>query len=394
MKIKFLLLLLIVTYGAQAQFVFKPADYTLRKTVISPSGGGTSDVQLNRVNRADTKVFQNIPETALHESSVERIYGVAEADEIIDVDAEISHFTKYFQSKKPSGWRSTIPAADVARLTSANTTFILNNTTVRRHSKGISAQAIAGLYQKIDNNLSETSKNFFELGSRLSDIRLKLYTKVRYEMKKNPADASKYILTRNQRSRFLYVDFISRGLLALDSLSTTVNEYVNTLQGSPLCVRLAHQINLTNPTKALATGEPEPELFVNFLFDARLIPVALGKEITSAGGSFHFIPSFTASFPSGKGDDDTEGDRFVIQVTGNAAYITNDAAKILYLGQTAQKSYALSLEARMGLFSTEHPERNFNFLFKYNLQEVNGSRASIGFSFAPQVKKEEAKNPE
>jgi len=50
----------------------------------------------------------------------------------------------------------------------------------------------------------------------------------------------------------------------------------------------------------------------------------------------------------------------------------------------------LIAEARMGLFSTEHPERNFNFLFKYNLQEVNGSRASIGFSFAPQVKKEEA----
>jgi len=48
--------------------------------------------------------------------------------------------------------------------------------------------------------------------------------------------------------------------------------------------------------------------------------VALGKEITSQADR-SFYPSFTASFPSGKGDDDTEGDRFVIQVTGNAAYI-------------------------------------------------------------------------
>jgi len=74
------------------------------------------------------------------------------------VDAEISHFTKYFQVKA-FRWRSTIPAADVARLTSANTLHS-NNTTVRRHSKGISAQAIAGLYQKIDNNLQKLPKTF------------------------------------------------------------------------------------------------------------------------------------------------------------------------------------------------------------------------------------------
>lgn len=387
MKKSLLLLLLLAALGkAHGQFVFNPKDYRIRQTVQVNAGKTEENRSLNRVNKADDKVFESITQNDLKNKKVKSLYGEINSSALV-VSTEIDNFKTFYNSRSiKRGWRAELRKAGInlSILTSANTTFISNNTTSRRSTKGISAQALAGIYQKFDNAEGNNANNFFELGSRLSDLRLKLYTRVTYDLKEGQSKGQ-YILTRNQRSRFLYLDVISRGLLALDSLSTTVNEYVNTLQGSPFSLRIAHQINLSNPALVLATGDPEPEFFINLSLDARLIPIALGKEITSAGGSFHFIPSFTASFPAGKGDDATENDKFVIQLTANGAVLTSNTSDVLYLGQEKIKHYSLSFEGRAGLYSTEHPERNFNILFKYNLQEVNGSRASIGFTFAPQV---------
>jgi len=283
------------------------------------------------------------------------------------------------------GWRRKISADSVKKLTIDNTKAYLIVMSKRRQTKGISPQILSGLYQKVDNNLGQNANNFFELGSRLSDIRIKLNTKITYSLTRTD---DKYVLTRNQKDRFLYFDFISRGVLALDSLSTSVNEYINSLQGAPLSLRLNQQINLSNPLRETISNSPQPSFFLNFAFDARLIPLAVGKEVVGAGGSFHVIPTFTATFPSGRSDEDNESDRFVIQLSGNLAYMTNNAAEVLFLGQEDVDRTSFSFEARAGLFSEDQPAKNFNFVFRYNSQPVNGTRASVGFNFAPRISTE------
>jgi hypothetical protein len=80
-----------------------------------------------------------------------------------------------------------------------------------------------------------------------------------------------------------------------------------------------------------------------------------------------------------------ERDQFVFQLSGNVSYVSNNAAEVLFLGEEEVKNFSFSAEIRAGLFSTENPGRNFNIMFRYNPQEVNGSRASLGFTMAPMV---------
>jgi hypothetical protein len=374
MRLTLGLSLLLIASASYGQFLFKANNYRIRQVLEAKPGA----VEKLQVIRGKANII--LEEDRTDETNV--VFGELPKVSDADLQKEIDNFKRLYNLRsKKFGWRKRISLPG-GGLTTANTTAYLNILSKRRQTRGVSPQMLSGLYQKLDNNLGRNASNFFELGSRISDLRLKTATTVSYRLE---SDAGKNTLVRKQRERFLYFDFISRGVLALDSMSTTVNEYVNSLQGAPLSVRLTQQFNLSNPVLGDITGAVEPLYFIDIAFDGRLVPVTVGREVTSAGGSFHLIPSFTAAFPSGKGDDAGERDRLVVQLSGNLAYVTEDAANVLYLGQKDVDRYSFSFEARVGLFSEDVPTRNFNFLFRYNAEKVNGARSSLGFTFAPQA---------
>jgi hypothetical protein len=125
--------------------------------------------------------------------------------------------------------------------------------------------------------------------------------------------------------------------------------------------------------------------------DGRLTPVSLGDKITSASGSIHFIPTFTGSLPTGEGSDESEREQFVFQLSANISYLSDNAAEVLFRGEEKTSNFSISAEFRARLYSTENPGRNFNIMFRYNLQEVNGSRVSLGFTMAPLVSENKPK---
>lgn len=307
---------------------------------------------------------------------------------IADVGQEIKNVELLYNSvperKRNKGWRSKFKDISFNALTPENTEASLENETNLREARGVTTQAIASVYQKLENNISGTANNLFDLGARLSNLRVKINTRIRYNIKpESVGGVDKYTLTRNQRSTYIYFDFISRAVLALDTLGTAVNEYVNSIEGSPLLLRWTGQCKLYNDRIGQITGKPEPKFFFNYGLDARLIPVQTGQEITASGGSMSALLGFTGVFPAADVNDVEDEDNLVVQLTVNNALMSSDVAESLFASTEKRQNFAASVELRVGLASNVNAARNFNVMLRHNLQEVTGPRTVLGFTFAP-----------
>lgn len=264
--------------------------------------------------------------------------------------------------------------------------------TTFRTSNSITPQALSGL-NLVNNSLGDNNSGVLELGAKINNLRISLPTKFKYKTKE---ENGKYIITRYQRDRYLYFDFISRGLLTLDSLQTTMSEYVNTTQGAPLSLRLNFQQRITPEyLDQSITKRREPIIFFNVDFDGRLVPVTSTTKIEEAGGSFHIMPSFVAVFPSGEISSKEQEDNFIIQLTLNGAYLSQNLREAMTPDSKDNPFYgnwAFSTELRLGNYSEINPVRNWSLFAKYTLQESIGSQFTFGFSFAPQGNKKSAEN--
>lgn len=258
-------------------------------------------------------------------------------------------------------------------------------------------QAITGL--NLFNNLNGGyAAAALELGGRLNNMRLSLPTKIRYYIDSVKQDADdtnyNYIITRYQRNKYLYFDFISRGLVSLDSIATTVSEYVNSTQGSLLTTRLNFQWNLMPKyIRSEITGVREPQCYFIVDIDARLVPIASSAKIDDAGVSFHCMPTFLYSTPAGELSSNAQADNFIIQLSGNILYVSNNLKNSLMPANRGftQHDILVSAELRAGYYSTENPARNFSFFGKYSFQKTTGPVWTAGVNFSPQGKNPEAK---
>lgn len=257
-----------------------------------------------------------------------------------------------------------------------------------RTAKSITSQVLSGI-SMVSNSLSDKNSGVIEMGAKINNTRISLPTKFKYNVVENNG---KIEVTRYQRDRYLYFDFISRGLLSLDSLQNTMSEYVNSTQGSPLVFRIKLQQRLTpsylDPT---VTKRKEPVFFLNFDFDGRLVPVTSSTKIEEAGGSIHIMPSLIAVFPSGEINSEEQEDNFIVQLTFNGAYLSNNL-KTAMTPSSGENPFwgnvALSSELRAGNYSETNPMRNWSIFAKYTWQKIVGSQFTFGFAFAPQGSKQ------
>lgn len=161
-----------------------------------------------------------------------------------------------------------------------------------RSSKSLATQGLAGL-QGIANDFSlDGAGALLELGGRISNMRLTLPTKTEFSSRESASEDTLYLITL-QKDKYLYLDFISRGVLATDSLQATISEYVNTTMGSPLSFRANWQWSLSRPYHIpVITKKREPNFYFNLGLDARAIPVLGTSSLEQLGGSVHIMPSF------------------------------------------------------------------------------------------------------
>lgn len=252
-----------------------------------------------------------------------------------------------------------------------------------RSSEAISAQGIAGIVGG-QSTEGDGSANY-ELGAKISNTRVTLGTKIKYSMEKS--DDGKFVLTKKQKDRYLYFDFISRGLLAFDSLKTTMTEYINSSVGSPITVRWSNQFDLSNKWSNYHTsGIRQPKKYITIDVDSRLIPVVNETVVDGVGVSLNIMPSFIFSTSSGSLSSRVQEDTFLFQFTGNFAVVSDNVLDVVVLegGSKPSGNLLISAEGRLGNFSTINSTRNWSVFFKYSFQDLIGSKFSFGFSFAPQ----------
>lgn len=261
-----------------------------------------------------------------------------------------------------------------------------------RTSKSLSTQGLAGL-QGIANNFSlDDAGALLELGGRISNMRLTLPTKTTFVER---VSNDTFYLTTLQKDRYLYLDFISRGVLATDSLKATISEYINTTMGSPLSLRVNFQHNFNRPYHVRPiTGKREPNFYFNLSVDARAVPVFGTSSMEGLGGSIHVIPSLLMVLPSGAIDSKAQEDNFIVQLTVNSALVSDNIQEIMLTDPDQSaipviRNMALSFELRVGNYSELNPTRNWSFFIKWVPLEIVGQQFAVGYTFAPQAVKDQ-----
>lgn len=248
----------------------------------------------------------------------------------------------------------------------------------------ITAQGIAGA-NLVTNSVTDETSGLFELGARINNTRISLPSSFRYNVKKS---GDTYSLERYQRSRYLYLTFISRGVLTLDSLQNTMSEYVSSTLGSPLTARVSLQNRLGREWGEV-TGIREPSFYYSLDFDARVVPVTSATKIEEGGASFHFAPSLLAIFPSGESHSLLQDEDFIVQFTLNAAVLTDNLEAALTpkgAESPLKRNTAVSSELRVGNYSRVNPLRNWSVFAKMSFYDLIGPKFSIGYTFAPRGK--------
>lgn len=247
-----------------------------------------------------------------------------------------------------------------------------------------------------NNTFGNNTSGLIDLGGRISNTRIKIATKAKYKLEEvnEEGKPKKYELTRIKRDRFMYFDFLSRGVLSLDSLQTTMTEYIKSLDGAPMSTRVNFQWRIKNPYKVRNTiQENEAKSYLQLYLDSRVIPVMNQTQIDKIGASFHLIPTYIATFPSGQLSSDKEEDSFVIQASANLAFLTNNLKDAIIVDAASYDSnWYASFELRIGNFSQKDPLRNWSVFANYSFHETVGSNFNVGFSIAPRGEEKEEEN--
>lgn len=408
-----LILLLLGTLTAKAQFSFHPREYR--------SSTGTMSVanlqqQLTFKSNKDTdeKLFRNLKskrgEAATHQNDItQRQLSFYDKDSARG-EEELDKVMKYVSATQPAYNKIVDKGKKLEDLSKKDRNMVLVHKAVATGNvigvsvdasdnfRTSSPQAITGL--SMFNNVSgKYTAAALELGGRLNNTRISLPSYIRFSVDtvkvadSNGKEVTRYVINRYQRNKYLYFDFISRGLVSLDSIKNSVSEYVNTTQGSLLTSRLHFQWNLMPAyLQTEITGVREPQCHAVLDVDARLVPIAGSNKIDDAGMSFHLMPAFIYVAPAGQLNSDAQDDNFIIQFSANVLYTTDNVKKALMPSASGFTQYdvLVSAELRAGYYSLVNPERNFSFFAKYCFQKTTGPQWTAGFNFTPQTKNPDA----
>lgn len=186
------------------------------------------------------------------------------------------------------------------------------------------------------------------------------------------------------RSRFrgLDVHLINRAALNTDSLKALANDYITSLQSSPLTFRLSYDGYLTK-NQIIDVHHVLPVIKYRFSTDIRAVPYGNKSNTVDFGASYSLFFSILAQL---RGIQDEEG---VIEDEGTFYFepsvgLVGGSQSMMETIFTDRRNRALvTSELRMGFLSDKNKIRDFGVIVRYTLADVSGAKFKIGFNIAP-----------
>lgn len=179
--------------------------------------------------------------------------------------------------------------------------------------------------------------------------------------------------------RGLHFFVFNRAAIDLDRLKSLANNYITSLQSSPLTLRLKKDFFLTK-VKKLSPEEYVPVVALQLFSDARAIPYGNVDNKVEIGLSGHLYLGITSHFK--RVEFDTKGDaidrgNFTINPIIGIALANQGLMKTLT--SRSVKDPILTSGCRFRFRSDRDSQNDFSLLLQYTLSEIIGPKLRAGF---------------
>jgi len=192
------------------------------------------------------------------------------------------------------------------------------------------------------------------------------------------------IIADRLRQRFRGIDLylINRAAINIDSLNSMANDYISSLQASPLTLRLAYEGHLTK-NKEISEKQMLPVVKYRFTTDVRAIPFSSEFGTVKFGGSGNLYFSLLAQFRGIRIDGGEIKDQgtFYIEPSVGCAFGNQELMKSVFID--GKSKILFSSELRFGYTSDYSRVQDWGILARYTWEDIIGPSFRIGLSVTP-----------
>jgi hypothetical protein len=192
------------------------------------------------------------------------------------------------------------------------------------------------------------------------------------------------IIPNRLRQRYRGVDLylINRATMNIDSLNSIANDYLTSLQASPITVRLGYEGYLTK-NREINVNQILPVVKYRFTGDARAVPYNSNTGDVELGGSGNFYFSLLTQFRGIQIDGGEIKDQgtFYIEPSIGFAYGSQELMESIF--KNGKSKVLFSSELRFGYTSDYHRIKDWGILARYTWEDVTGPNFRIGFNITP-----------
>lgn len=171
---------------------------------------------------------------------------------------------------------------------------------------------------------------------------------------------------------------LNRAAIDFDTLRAIANNYISSLQASPLTFRLRREFFIT---KEHEINNKNYSPVISFLLsgDARAIPFGDQNRKVQVGASGHLFMTFSAMFKriefSNTGKEIDKGTMY-LRPTFGIAYGSHDLMKSVLPREN--KLPVMTSGCRVGFTSEQNRMKDFSFIMQYTLSEIIGPKLRAG----------------
>ena len=194
---------------------------------------------------------------------------------------------------------------------------------------------------------------------------------------------TKDTITASIRDRYYGFDIylINRATISTDSLKSMANDYLTSLQASPLTFRIGYEGFLTK-NRIIDDTHILPVIKYRLSADARAVPYSNTTGVVNIGGSLNAYFSLLLQLKAIE-DGDMSKDRgtFYLEPSIGFASGGNDLMGPIFKDNTNRLLF--STELRTGFISDTNKIRDWGVIIRYSWQDITGPNFKIGITVSP-----------
>ena len=219
-------------------------------------------------------------------------------------------------------------------------------------------------------DLSSTTLDYFiPLGYKLDSFQLK------------DQFGSHLYCSRYLKYKGVNLQIINRAAINLDSVNVSSNDYISSLEASPLTVRLSHHAPLNNHHK-LKGNQWLPSLSYRISGDVRAIPFTNVEESVKIGTSAHLFISLLSQFKAVEFENNQIKEKGNFYLEPSIGIVRGSEEMMCYIINN-HKNIFMVTELKFGFSSSDAEIQDWGFLIRYTWEDLKGPQFRIGLKIIP-----------